>query len=190
MDLPIDSIGSLAPTDTVRVKLFNHIFWESQPKEEKEGKIRTLRPKVYKDGRLVELRSFGKSNELPMNYTTGEGERGVFYSKIFPVARINLNANFYSLIVKEFSSEISHFDLYNFTKDGRRLSAVPLFTYIHDQLFVDSVDYVVTKSSILKDGSIVWSENNRGLKTSRIYKLRDDGYFEIVKEERTGEFEY
>lgn len=189
-ELPIDSVQLIVPRDTFDVRFFNYIVWESQPKEEREGKSRTIKPKVYKSEKLMDLGSFGKSNERPMKYKTLDGRSKVFYSKVYPVARVNINPNYYSLIVKEFSSEISHYDLYNFTKDGTRLSAVPLFTYTHDQLFVDSIDYVVTRSSISRDGSIVWFENNRGLRTRRIYKLREDGYFEIVKEERTGKFEY
>jgi hypothetical protein len=190
VNLPIDSIQFVKPVDTVNMKLFNHIIWESQPKEERDGKKRTIRPKVFKNGKLLDLNDFGKAYDTPLNYRTVDGKEGKFYSKVYPVARITLHKSYVSLIVKEYDSELSHYDLYNFTKDGIRLSAVPLFTYAHDKMLVDSIDYVYTESSILKDGSIVWLENNRGLKTSRVYKLRDDGYFEIIKEERTGKFEY
>jgi len=188
--LPIDSIQFLQPSDTLDIKLFNNIVWESQAKEEKDGKTRTVRPKVSKNGKLIDLTSFGKAYDTPINYQTVDGKKGKFYSKVYPVARIDLHDTYISLIVKEYDSELAHYDLYNFTKDGVRLSAVPLFTYSHDKMLVDSIDYIYTKSTILKDGSIIWFENNRGLKTSRVYKLRNDGYFEIIEEQKTGEFEY
>lgn len=190
MNLPIDSIQLFKPKDTIDIKLFNEIVWGSQPKEERDGKKRTVRPKVIKNGTLLDLTSFGKAYETPMHFQTVDGKEGMFYSKVYPVALISLQRSFITLIVKEYDSELAHYDLYNFTKDGIRLSAVTLFTYSHEKVLVDKIDYIYTKSSILKDGTIVWLENNRGLKTSRMYKLREDGYFEIVKEERTGKFEY
>lgn len=130
LDLPIDSVQLLHSNDTMDVKLFNYILWENQQEEDENGKVITIRPKVYKEGKLVELTSFGKANEIPMIFRMSDGKSGKFFSKVYPIGRINLNDNYLSFIVKEFSSEISHFDLYNFTKDGKRLSAVPLFTYI------------------------------------------------------------
>lgn len=190
MNLPIDSIQFVKPADTLSVKMFNQIIWGSQPAENNDGKSRIIYPKVFKNGKFVNLTSFGKISDTPLDYETVDGQKGQFYTKLYPIVMINLNPKYISLIVKTYNTELSYYDLYNFTKDGIRLSAIPLFKYAHDRMLIDSIDYVYTKSTILKDGSIVWFENNRGLRTSRVYKLREDGYFEIIKEERTGEFEY
>lgn len=190
IQLPIDSVQLVTEKDTLDVKTFNYFFWESQPKEEKNGKAQTVKPKIYKDGNIIELTDFGKANERPMNYRTIDGKKGKFYSKIYPIGSLNLNKNFISLLVKEYDSQLAHYDLYIFSKDGKRLSAIPMFTYEHNSMFEDKIDYVITKSTILKDGTIRWEENNRGLKTTRTYKLREDGYFEITAEEKTGKFEY
>jgi len=188
--LPIDSIPSINTPDTLSVKFFNDLVWNLQPKEKQDGKVILAKPKIFKDGKLLEMSGFGKVDEEPTNYQTADGKQGKFFAKVYPVARINLHKNFISLIVKTYNLEMGYYDIYNFTKDGKRLSAIPLFTYVHDKMLEDKIDHVVTHSSILKDGSIVWSEYNRGLTTNRVYRLRDDGYFEIIKEEKIGKFEY
>ncbi len=190
VNLPIDSVQFLMPSDTLDVKFFNNVVWESQPKEDKNGKKRVVPPKVFKNGKAVDLISFGKVSDTHLNYETIDGKPGQFYAKVYAIGKVNLHPSYISLIVRTYNTELSYYDLYNFTTDGIRLSAVPLFTYGHEKMLVDSIDHVYTKSSISKDGRIVWCENNRGLKTNRVYRLRDDGYFEIVKEERTGKFEY
>lgn len=190
IDLPIDSIQFHKSFDSLNTSMFNYIVWDSQPKEDKNSKQKIVGPKVFKNGALINLSNFGKVSESPLEYETVDGKSGQFYTKVYSIGRINLHPKYITLIVKTYNTELAYYDLYSFTKDGKRLSAVPLFKYAHNNMLIDSIDYVYIKSSILLDGCIKWFENNRGLKTSRIYKLRDDGYFEIIKEEKTGEFEY
>jgi hypothetical protein len=186
-ELPIDSIQYQAFSDTIAVASFNDYVWKLQ---EKDSAGKTVKPKVYKNGKLFDLRNFGLVDNSALKYELVDGSKGLFYVKLYPIARIVLHPNYISIIIKTFNTELCYYDLYNFTKDGKMLSAVPLFKYAHDKLLIDSIDYTYLRSSIAKDGSITWFENYKGLKTARVYKLKEDGYFEITKEVKTGEFEY
>lgn len=190
IDLPIDSVHFLSSRDTIDVEFFNWIIWDTQPKEIANGREKPLRPKQIRDGELREVSGFGKANDVPMRYQMGDGTRGLFRTRVYPIARVLLRPGYISLIVKIFNSEISYFDLHNFTPDGKRLSAIPLLVYYNEKLMEDAVGYVTLRSSISADGTIYSLEDNRGLQIKRVYRLSEDGYFEVIEEEVSGKFEY
>lgn len=190
VELPIDSVQYIGTRDTIDVRFFNLIVWENQPTQVVDGKERRIRPKVVKDGKVHEATSFGKAKESPTKYETVDGISGEFYTKVFPVARVRLHDHYVSLIVKTFGYEMSYYDLYNFTPNGERLSAIPLCMYYNAEFRSDKIGYVVMGASILQDGMIYTIEVNRGIRVERKYKLRNDGYFEIVEQEVSGKFEY
>lgn len=188
--LPIDSLFFTRQyPDTLDVRAFNYFVWDSQPKET-TGKGSIVTPKVWKKGKLDDAGDFGRANESMSRYTDTEGRERTFKTTINPVAQIDIRPDYYTLIVKEVNSEQSSFVLYSFSRDGKRLSAVTLYSYFNRRMFVDKIGHVITSSKILKDGSIAWVEKANGLTTTRTYALRADGYFEIIAHKQTGEFEY
>ena len=87
--------------------------------------------------------------------------------------------------------ETTFYDLWNFSKDGKALSVVCLFWGMRDGGPLDEkVTFTIVDSKITKEGNIIWHENADGLETFRAYKLNDEGYFQVIKEEQKGESEF
>jgi len=54
----------------------------------------------------------------------------------------------------------------------------------------EKITFTIVDSKITKEGNIIWHENADGLETFRTYRLNDEGYFQIIKEEQKGESEF
>lgn len=188
--LPIENILELNGNDTLNGKLTNDILIRSQEK----------RPQfIDKNGELTTVKQYyGLYPEKPFKYFTIESKNDkwievekYFINKIVPIGQIKLNQNYTSLIIKVVAYETTFYDLWNFTKDGKVLSVVCLFWGMRDAGPRDEkVTFTIVDSKIAKEGNIIWHENADGLETFRTYRLNDEGYFQIIKEEQKGESEF
>ena len=188
---PIENVSDLTGKDTLNGKFTNDIIIRSQDKKpqyiDKDGKLKTI-SQYYglypeePDGYLKDVKDInGKWEE----------KRFFFYPKIIPIGRIELNPKFESLIIKVIAYETTFYDLWNFSKDGKALSVVCLFWGMRDGGPQDEkVTFTIVDSKITKEGNIIWHENADGLETFRTYKLNDEGYFQVIKEEQKGESEF
>jgi len=188
---PIENVLDLTGKDTLNGKFTNDIIIRSQDKKpqyiDKDGKLKTI-SQYYglypeePDGYLKDVKDLnGKWEE----------KRFFFYPKIIPIGRIELNPKFESLIIKVIAYETTFYDLWNFSKDGKALSVVCLFWGMRDGGPQDEkVTFTIVDSKITKEGNIIWHENADGLETFRTYKLNDEGYFQVIKEEQKGESEF
>jgi hypothetical protein len=180
--LPINSVTVLTGKDTLNGKWINKILIRDQMKRpcyiDKNGNLQTI--KQY----------YGLYPDEPFAYGM-RGKKYYFYPKIFPAGRIHLNKKYISLTVKVMDHETTFYDLWNLDKAGNVLSVVCLFWGMRDNGFHDEkVTFTIVDSQITKDGEIIWHENNSDLETFRTYKLNEDGYFQVIKEEQKGEYEY
>ncbi len=190
LDLPIENILNLASYDSLNGKFTNDIIIRNQDKKpqfvDKEGKLKTI------------TQYYGLYPEEPFKYTTDEKIDGewvenihYFNNKIIPIGRIELNPKYNTVIIKVVDVETTFYDLWNFSKDGKALSVVCLFWGLRDAGPRDEkVTFIIVDSKITKEGNIIWHENADGLETFRTYKLNDEGYFQVIKEEKKGEAEF
>lgn len=94
-------------------------------------------------------------------------------------------------IVKVITAEATYFDLLSISNDGSEISLVPLYLGYRDfSTEFDDIELEVVNSTITSDGVIKWHQDNRGFETFRSYELDTTGYFRIVQERQTGEYEY
>ena len=186
INLPIENILELTSNDTLNGKLTNDIIIRNQDKKPQF---------IDKNGKLTPIKQYyGLYPEEPDKYLehvkdkTGKWEekRFFFYPKIISIGQINLNPNFIFIIIKVIAYETTFYDLWSFSKDGKALSVVCLFWGLRDGPRNEKVVYTIVNSKITKEGYIIWHENADGLETFRTYKLNDDGYFQIIKEEQKG----
>jgi len=186
INLPIENLLELTDNDTLNGKLTNDIIIRSQ----------NQKPQIIdKNGKLIPVKQYyGLYPEEPFRYFTLESIDGkwievekYFVNKIVSIGQINLNPNYTSVIIKVIAYETTFYDLWNFSKDGKALSVVCLFWGLRDAGPRDEkVTFTIVNSRITKEGYIIWHENADGLETFRTYKLNDDGYFQIIKEEQKG----
>ena len=179
---PIENVLDLTGKDTLNGKFTNDIIIRSQDKKpqyiDKDGKLKTI------------SQYYGLYPEEPFKYGY-RGEQLFFHNKIIPIGRIELNPKYESLIIKVIAYETTFYDLWNFSKDGKALSVVCLFWGMRDGGPLDEkVTFTIVDSKITKEGNIIWHENADGLETFRAYKLNDEGYFQVIKEEQKGESEF
>lgn len=189
--LPIENILELNGNDTLNGKLTNDVLIRNQEK----------RPQIIdKNGKLTTVKQYyGLYPEEPDAYLKDvknkdgkwEEKRFFFYPKIIPIGKIELNQKYVTLIIKVVAYETTFYDLWNFSKDGKALSVVCLFWGMRDGGPRDEkVTFTIVDSKITKEGNIMWHENADGLETFRTYRLNDEGYFQIIKEEQKGESEF
>lgn len=189
--LPIDGNISTQGTDTLNGKETNDILIRKQAKKpqyiDKSGSLKII--KQYYG--LYPEEPFGYLKDIKNSKGQWEEKRFYFYSKVIPIARIKLSNNYISLIIKVVDYETTFYDLWNFSKDGEALSIVCLFWGMRDAgPGSEKVTFTIVNSMIKKDGSITWHESDNGLETFRTYKLNNEGYFQVVKEEQKGKSEY
>lgn len=190
LNSPIENIQNLTNIDTLNGRLTNNILIRKQETKplymDKEGILKTI--KQY----------YGLYPEEPFKYTSDEKKDGkwieinhAFNSKINPIGQLSLNPRYKSLIIKVIDFETTFYDLWNFSEEGKALSVVCLFWGMRDAGPRDEkVTFTIVDSKITKEGEIIWHENADGLETFRTYKLNNDGYFQIVKEEKKGKAEF
>lgn len=191
VNLPIENVLGLTSNDTLSGKSTNDIIIRNQDKKpqyiDKDGNIKTI--KQY----------YGLYPEEPDGYLKDvkdkngkwEEKRFFFYPKVIPIGHITLNEKYESLIIKVVAYETTFYDLWNFSKDGKALSVVCLFWGLRDAGPRDEkVTFTIVDSKITNEGNILWHENADGLETFRTYKLNDEGYFQVIKEEQKGEAEF
>jgi len=177
--LPIENLLELTDNDTLNGKLTNDIIIRSQ----------NQKPQIIdKNGKLIPVKQYyGLYPEEPFKYGY-RGKELFYYSKIIAIGRVSLNSSYESFIIKVVDIETTFYDLWNFSKDGKALSVVCLFWGLRDAGPRDEkVTFTIVNSRITKEGYIIWHENADGLETFRTYKLNDDGYFQVIKEEQKGE---
>ena len=181
LHMPINEIEKLQSSDTLNIDAVNKIFVTAQSP-----------PYYIQNGKKVEEKKYyGKIMRESANYTASETNKKVsFNTNVFPIGKVTFDENYISVIIKVVALETTFYDVYNFTKDGKLMSFVPLYLGYRDAPHKKDVSHVVIKSEITKDGLIKWHENMDGLETFRTYKLNEDGYFEIIKEEQKGEYEF
>ncbi|WP_010423619.1 hypothetical protein [Anaerophaga thermohalophila] len=182
ISLPIEHMQDITTEDTLGGKLINDIIIRSQKNNPQYVDINgnTKAVKQY----------YGLYPEEPFEYGH-RGKRLYFYPKISPIGQLDLNEDYISLIIKVVGFETTFYDLWNFSKDGKALSVICLFWGLRDDgPKSEEVTYTIVDSKITKEGLIKWHENADGLETFRTYKLNEDGYFEIIKEEQKGEYEF
>lgn len=188
INLPIENLLELTDNDTLNGKLTNDIIIRSQ----------NQKPQIIdKNGKLIPVKQYyGLYPEEPDTYLKDvkdkngqwKEKRFFFYTKIIPIGKIELSQKYVSLIIKVVAYETTFYDLWNFSKDGKALSVVCLFWGLRDAGPRDEkVTFTIVNSRITKEGYIIWHENADGLETFRTYKLNDDGYFQVIKEEQKGE---
>ncbi|MDK2841828.1 MAG: hypothetical protein PWQ17_1333 [Anaerophaga sp.] len=175
-DVPLQRSASLAPARPALV--FKRVT--SLRQKQAPSALRVVR-------RLTRL----SQKDVKNNKGEWEEKRLYFYPKISPIGQLDLNEDYISLIIKVVGFETTFYDLWNFSKDGKALSVICLFWGLRDDgPKSEEVTYTIVDSKITKEGLIKWHENADGLETFRTYKLNEDGYFEIIKEEREGEYEF
>lgn len=189
--LPIEDILSLTSNDTLDGKMTNDIIIRSQGIKpqyiDKEGKLKTI-SQYYG---LYPEEPFKYLKDVKDNNGKWIEKRFYFYPKVIPIGRIDLNLKYVSLIIKVVDYETTFYDLWNFSQDGKALSVICLLWGLRDGGPRDEkVTFVIVDSKITKDGDIIWHENDDGLETFRTYRLNDEGYFQIIKEEQKGELQY
>ncbi|GHU96789.1 hypothetical protein FACS1894156_8160 [Bacteroidia bacterium] len=193
LKLPIDSVLliSVPNNDTLNGKQTNKMLIRLS-KEERPFYVDT-------DEKLIRIKQYyGFYPDEPFKYGKGHlGKDGkwidsicYFYSKILPIGRIYLNEHYISIIIEVISKESIFYDLWNLSKEGNPLSVICLFYGLKEGTDDETTNYTIVNSKITAKGEIIWHENNRGLETFRTYKLNKDGYFQVIKEEQKGEFEY
>lgn len=191
VNLPVEDIQRLTINDTLNGKLTNDIIIRNQKEKPKyvsyNDKLKTI-DKYYG---LYPEEPDDYLKDVKNNKGEWEEKRFYFYPKISPIGKLDLNEDYTSLIIKVVGFETTFYDLWNFSKDGKALSVICLFWGLRDDgPKSEEVTYTIVDSKLTKDGLIKWHENADGLETFRTYKLNGDGYFEIIKEEQKGEYEF
>jgi hypothetical protein len=191
LNLPIDDINHIKCMDTLSGVQTNNILMPSRG-------VNSRPFYIDKNGDLLRVMNYyGLYPTKPSRYGCGHSDNGkwidsvcYFHNKILPIGKLNLRENNISIIIKVISQESIFYDLWNLNKEGKPLSVICLFYGLKENIADKSANYTVVHSKINISGEIIWFENNRGLETFRTYKLEQDGYFHIIKEEQKGEFEY
>jgi hypothetical protein len=140
------------------------------------------RAKYFINGKLVEDNNYGISNITSSGICNGED----FYSKVIPVGKI-IYPNFILVIIKEILWEESFYQAYTFKKDGMLMSTLELYSYYSDaEHCVDLPLYVNAKSKWNNNNIIDWVKYGwYDIKQmNRKYRLREDGYFEVISEKK------
>jgi hypothetical protein len=190
LKLPINNVLLLPDDrDTLNGKQVNLLLIRNPKKE---------RPKNYRPqyvdikGHQIEDKVYyGLYSEGPSKYgCIGIDSTCYFDNRIIPVGKLNLHKNHASVIMKIVTGEAISYDLWNISNEGKPLSLVCLYWGLKTRMDDRHADYIIVNSKINAAGEIIWHENNRGLETFRTYKLNDDGYFQIIKEEQKGEYDY
>lgn len=191
LKLPIKDIQRITSNDTLSGQLTNDIIIRNQKKKPQY---------VDTNDNLIRVEKYyGLYPEEPNDYLTDiknkKGEwvekRFYFYPEIKAIGKLNLNEDYTTLIIKVVGFETTFYDLWNFTEEGEVLSVICLFWGLRDNAPENkNVTYTIVTSEITDEGLIKWHENADGLETFRTYKLNEQGYFEIIKEEQKGEYEF
>ncbi len=182
IDLPINDAHKLTGRTSLNIENINSLFILSQN-----------RLYYLKNDKKVFDQYFGQIMEETAEYdyeSEGKNINVSFRSQVYSVGRLTLSKDFYSIIIKVIGMEITYYDIYNFSKEGELLSFLPLFIGYRSAPHIDVVNYITVTSTINDQGIIKWHENIDGLETFRTLKLDNNGYFEILKEEKRGESEY
>ena len=191
INLPLEDIQRLTITDTLNGKLTNDIIIRNQKEKPKYVSYNDKLKTVDKYYGLYPEEPDDYLKDVKNNKGEWEEKRFYFYPKISPIGKLDLNEDYISLIIKVVGFETTFYDLWNFSKDGKALSVICLFWGLRDDgPKSEEVTYTIVDSKITNEGLIKWHENADGLETFRTYKLNEDGYFEIIKEEQKGEYEF
>ena len=191
ISLPIENIQNLTTKDTISGKLTNDMIIRDQKNKPKYVDINGNTKAIDQYYGLYPEEPFDYLKDVKNNKGEWEEKIFYFYPQISPIGKLDLNENYISLIIKVISVESTFYDLWNFSKDGKALSVVCLFWGLRDGgPKSEEVTFTIVDSKITKEGVIKWHENADGLETFRTYKLNEDGYFKIIKEEQKGEYEF
>jgi hypothetical protein len=149
---------------------------------------------IDRDGNLTQvLKYYGRYTSGISEYVMAEkdGDKVYYFEKkILAVGKISLEQNYNSIIIGCITMESIYYDLWNLSKDGKPLSVICLYYGMKERKSDKTANYVIVNSQINQKGEIIWHENQRGLETFRTYKLNEDGYFQVIKEQQQGEFDY
>lgn len=186
LNFPVDSVQKIKPMDTLDTKKYNK--WLLNKIDKKPIYIKNGKRELEKDyyGKL----SSGPQKVGTMNSKTLKHYDTTFYSYVKILGRINLQPNYYSLIIKAFGFESTYYDIHNFSKEGKLMSVVPLYYFENKKVMKEIVGNLHVKSSIAKDGKIYWWEYYPRRTRERVYFLNKNGFFEIISEKVKGQIEY
>jgi hypothetical protein len=182
----IDSVQKIKPKDTLDMKVYNRYL---------KNKIDKKPIYILNGKRELEKDYFGLLPEGSRTPVAQYGKDGkplpdlIFRSKAYPLGRIELQSDYYSLIVKVFSLLSTYYDIHNFTKEGKLMSVVPLYYFENKRGMEEKIGVLHIKSRITKDGKIYWWERYPNRTRERVYLLNKDGFFEVVSEKVQGELE-
>ncbi|MEZ4946412.1 MAG: hypothetical protein R2804_12830 [Cyclobacteriaceae bacterium] len=185
LDQPPDSVQKLNPKDTLNKKLYNFYL---------KNTIADRPIYIVNGKRELEMDYYGILKTRPSNVAQYDNNHRplpdiIFYDKAYPIGRIELQSDYYSLIVKVFSLLSTYYDIHNFTRDGKLLSVVPLYYFENSQAMEDRVGILHVKSKIDADGKIYWWEYYPNRTRERVYSLNKEGFFEVVSEKASGVLE-
>jgi hypothetical protein len=182
LQLPTDSVQKISVTDTLDKKAYNTYLKNTKEK----------RPVyIYEGKRELETEYYALLDITPSFVAQFDKNRNPlpdlrFYDKAYPLGRIELQPGYYSLVVKVFSLLSTFYDIHNFTKEGKLLSVVPLYSFENARGMQEKVGVLHVKSSLSKDGKIYWWEYYPRRTRERIYILNREGYFEVISENTQG----
>jgi hypothetical protein len=182
LKLPIDSIHKIKPKDTLDKRRYNVYL---------KNKIDKKPIYILNGKRELEYEYFGILSTIGEHVAKFDKNEKplpdlIFYDRAYPIGRVELQKEYYSLVVKVFSLMSTYYDIHNFSKEGKLLSVVPLYYFENERLMVEKERVIHVRSSITKEGNINWWEHYPGRTRERTYILNKDGFFEVITEKIEG----
>lgn len=187
LQLPIDSVQYIKSKDTLQMIKYNKWL---------DNSIEKRAVYIYKGKKELEMDYYALLPDGGTPISQGYDKNGkeippkVFYTKAYPLGRIELQLNYYSLIVKVFSLLSTYYDIHNFSKEGKLMSVVPLYSFENKKAMQEIVGNLYVRASISKEGKIYWWEYYPRRTRERVYILNKEGFFEIISEKVKGQMEY
>lgn len=172
LELPIDSVQKITPIGTLDKVVYNRYLNNTIDKK----------PIYIKNGKKEYETDYYGLISIHPSYVAQYDEKDnplpdlKFYDRAYPIGRVNLQPDNYSLIVKVFSLLSTYYDIHNFTKEGKLMSVVPLYYFENAKGMEERVGVLHIRSRITKDAKIHWWEYYPRRTRERVYVLNNEGF--------------
>lgn len=173
---PFDLEG-IPKKDTISIELHNKIFLNYPRNPEK------IRPFFYGiDSTMKSDGNVGRLN-ISFSYLDHLDQEAIYYNKVFPLGRLSLSSDYFSVVIRKEVFDFISVGLYNFNKEGVLLSAIKLFEYSREPISEGGgVQYTLIQSSINQE-NIIHQRTEADFIIDRKFVLDDDGHFRVIAEE-------
>ncbi len=113
-----------------------------------------------------------------------------FLRPIMIVGEMDLNENYYCILLRIETTTKVMYDLWSLSLEGKPISQLCLFIGSKKSVLDSTIEWTEITSEITQDNKIKWHRELRGSHTYATWQLTEDGYFEVLEKKQAGEFDY